>query len=496
MSNSKKWYIEDHGQALGPLSTDDLLERIHKNEIRRVDLIFKEGDDEWSPMENYADELGLKDSAQQFQGDWVVLRSVEIDGTLKHEQSGPFATGKILEMVDQGDIRFNDYVWRQGFDHWVPLGAVEELAQPLASSVKVDVSLYEVPKPFSPVGTEVAAVREYHPGVQQHEAEAIPAEAGSNDMAQPVWEKVANPSLNTDLEIIDEATSSESPIEDGSLQSEPAVSQEAAPLKAEGPITLGKVGSHFKALRTAQLPKAFKYGSALVVLFAMILLGRSVFVAPTQAPIASEEIASTEGQESMAASTMNESANEREVASSKKKKKKKAKGKKAKSSVKKANKNTGAKLTNKKSVVPRLSKKASKGLPSVKKSSFKKRSFYHHRDQKIIFYTAQRGLNLVDELSYGLKKHQGRPSAWKKFYTIWKRRLYSNTPKDLRDKSVDGSYLYPALMLKLSKAMHRLKTKGEVLDAEMRSSRKVSQKTKLRGVRKSLSSIRGKAKTL
>lgn len=145
----QKWYYEDHGRAKGPISTRDLVNKIQKGDMTLMDLVFKEGSPSWLPAESFSEiteligNISLQESA-----DWIVLKTVNVDGKNINEQIGPFNAQQILDLIDRGKIRFSDYVWRTGYEKWVPLGRVDEFEKPLKSSVDVDKSLYTKPRHF------------------------------------------------------------------------------------------------------------------------------------------------------------------------------------------------------------------------------------------------------------------------------------------------------------------------------------------------------------
>src|SRR5437762_2885553 len=53
------------------------------------------------------------------QGIWHVV----IDG----DQSGPYAPARLAELLTQGTIDWEAYVWTEGFDNWLPMRDVPDL---------------------------------------------------------------------------------------------------------------------------------------------------------------------------------------------------------------------------------------------------------------------------------------------------------------------------------------------------------------------------------
>lgn len=187
------WYYEDHGRAKGPIGTRELVNKIQKGEMTLMDLVFKEGQPQWLPAESFSEITELIGNiSMQESADWIVLKTVNVDGKNIHEQIGPFNAQQILDLLDKGKIRFNDYVWRTGYEKWVPLGRVDEFEKPLKSSVEVDRSLYTKPRHFDLLQNDkkeapLKKVKQVVVPVNTLADEPIPEEAKGEDLAAPKW---------------------------------------------------------------------------------------------------------------------------------------------------------------------------------------------------------------------------------------------------------------------------------------------------------------------
>ncbi|MCC6137857.1 MAG: DUF4339 domain-containing protein, partial [Bdellovibrionaceae bacterium] len=163
---------------------------IQKGEMTLMDLIFKEGAPQWMPAQSFSEiteligNITLNDSS-----DWIVLKTVNVDGKNIHEQVGPYNAQQILDLLDKGKIRFSDYVWRTGYDKWVPLGRVDQFEKPLKSSVEVDLSLYSKPRHVD-LSIESVPVKKIAsapvPKVVVNE-EPKPQEASGEDLVATKW---------------------------------------------------------------------------------------------------------------------------------------------------------------------------------------------------------------------------------------------------------------------------------------------------------------------
>ncbi len=191
------WYYEDHGRAKGPVTTDELVQKIKTGAIKWVDLVFKDGDKQWQPVQSFTELTDLIGNVTlQDTADWIVLKCNDVDGKSLNQQMGPYNAQQILDLLDKGKIRFSDFVWRDGYEKWVPLGRVDEFEQPLRSSVAVDKSLYTKPRLddsflHSEVPLKVAPLKKVTPvvikNINQQTGEDMPADAKGRDLTAPVW---------------------------------------------------------------------------------------------------------------------------------------------------------------------------------------------------------------------------------------------------------------------------------------------------------------------
>ena len=197
MESKSRWYYENHGKAEGPISTLELVKKIQDSELSLIDLVFKEGDGQWMPAEHFAEITSLiKTASTEFKvdADWVVLRTIEVDGRNQYDQIGPFTIEQVLQLIDKGKVKFTDFVWRNGYENWVPLGHLDKYENPLESSVRVDMSIYEKPKV-----DDLAAVPKppkFFKAAQKIKptpVEEKPPEAVGEDLAKEKWHVEAPP---------------------------------------------------------------------------------------------------------------------------------------------------------------------------------------------------------------------------------------------------------------------------------------------------------------
>lgn len=190
MDPKSRWYYENHGKAEGPVSTLDLVKKIQEGELKLIDLVFKEGDGQWMPAEHFSEITSLTKTATtdfKVDADWIVLRTIEIDGRNQYDQIGPFTIDQVLQLIDKGKVKFTDFVWRNGYENWVPLGHLDKYENPLESSVRVDLSIYEKPRTEELTSTAKPA-KFFKPAQKVKPAsEAKPPEAEGEDLAKEKW---------------------------------------------------------------------------------------------------------------------------------------------------------------------------------------------------------------------------------------------------------------------------------------------------------------------
>lgn len=482
MQIEKQWYYEDFGQSCGPWTTDQLLQKVQEGEIDRLKLVYQLGQNHWAPLESFHElRLLLGDDHTDMMAQWVVLKVTPQDsGDYKYDQLGPFTVQEILSGLDQGEFQFTDYLWRPGFEDWAPLGDVQDFQGPLLSSVPVDKSLYEK-KMREPLDT---AVISYASDGSGQMSEVIPVEAKGSDLAQPPWEPEMPTTSRVEEEVsgeLVEKTAAVPPVslsqslnknESGAAPLESLAQEDAEedPEENLGPVKLAASKAHFKTLRTAH--------ALWTVVVVMLLVSGGFWLhlqSPSERAVVAPIVVKAQQEAVRVPADTNALKKKEEPAVQEPVEREPAKAKKKKAKPAKAK-------TTKKKASP---KKPRPAASILKKKGFKQRAFYHHRDQKMVFYAAHRAYMLAQELySKSTKK-----ASWSSFYRGWKKRLRTVTPVDLRDRRVSGSYLHAQLVSDLNKALKELdqtgksfnKTKGA--NSSARSSFKKKTLAKLRRIK-------------
>lgn len=155
-----QWYLSKNGKALGPLEADKIISLIQAKEIGHLDLVYKAGESEWLPLaevEEFKNHLKAEPEPHPSESpqvaEWVLLKKVKGEKGSEYKQLGPFTEEQVLELVDRGDVKFTDFAWKKGLESWVRIAELESFAQPLPSSPKIDMSIYEKTTPDIPAET-------------------------------------------------------------------------------------------------------------------------------------------------------------------------------------------------------------------------------------------------------------------------------------------------------------------------------------------------------
>lgn len=120
------YYAVIDGEKVGPLTLEQLIQRVDKGEVSASDLVWKTGAAEWAAADTL-DELGdaLSSEAALAAADYYVAE----DG----QQVGPVTLEALVERIKAGTTGPDDLVWKSGMAAWTPAGEVPELAEVLAA---------------------------------------------------------------------------------------------------------------------------------------------------------------------------------------------------------------------------------------------------------------------------------------------------------------------------------------------------------------------------
>jgi hypothetical protein len=145
-----RWFVEIDGRAQGPFKESQVHDLARLKRINPMTRIFLEGDVRWRLMNEYEQFKGSPQQnspAKAHDGhpapssaekrEWVILKRKTLKeaelGQNKFDQLGPFTISEIDDQLRSGELSYNDYVWKKGFQRWARLESLSEfnhLAQP------------------------------------------------------------------------------------------------------------------------------------------------------------------------------------------------------------------------------------------------------------------------------------------------------------------------------------------------------------------------------
>lgn len=136
--NDDFFFYQEDGQTMGPVSSDEVKERIRKGRIRLFDLILREGEASWRMALEHGEfktEFKEKSKSALRERPWVCLQRKSPDG-FDFITTGPFSEEEVREGLLAGRVSYSDYAWRSGYSEWRRIGLVEDFNPRLKREVK------------------------------------------------------------------------------------------------------------------------------------------------------------------------------------------------------------------------------------------------------------------------------------------------------------------------------------------------------------------------
>lgn len=474
MEPKSQWYYENHGRAEGPISTLELVKKIQDGELRLLDLVFKEGDGQWLPAQDFSEITTLvKTTASQFKvdADWIVLRSVEVDGREQYDQIGPFSIEQILQLLDKGKIKFTDFVWRNGYENWVPLGRLDEFENPLESSVQVDLSIYEKPRQEELSSTS-KNVKVYKAKIKEESAEERPKEARGEDLAKPKWSvepKTTAPSkkASPEAEVVRPAPP---PVQIKEKIVEPEENTDQR-IRREEKREVAK--RRWSAVASAVAVFVFLSGAGLFIVYGQKayknfkqrsdkILFEPVQVVKKQ-PVSPTKFNRPTGQrqEPIAVPPPPVAAVTQPV---------------------------------KEETVKPVEKVIETSEAQFSQMTEKQKAFFYHQERMHLFYSSQKGVKLIDQIDKFLKKPSKKKSQQKALISSWFAQI-QGLHRQVREEN-KNSHIYQDLFKRLQAATQQLEERGRDLQAQLANGRGPSKEWTLKEVRIEYKKLMGQAKEL
>ncbi len=125
------FYLEK-GKAKGPIEKDQIEAAIQRGKLGPFDLVYREGSEKWLPLHQFRDFKPLFKSTikAEIEDSWVVLVRTESKKGVTYLQRGPFDTDKVKKLLQAGEVRYRDFIWREGQSQWSRISSHEEFSPP------------------------------------------------------------------------------------------------------------------------------------------------------------------------------------------------------------------------------------------------------------------------------------------------------------------------------------------------------------------------------
>lgn len=484
MESKSQWYYENQGRAEGPISTLDLVHKIREGELSLLDLIFKEGEGQWMPAEHFPEIKNLiKMTPTQFKADsdWIVLRTVEVDGRDQFEQIGPFTIEQVLQLIDKGRIKFTDFVWRNGYENWVPLGQVDQFENPLESSVQVDLSIYEKPRQEdlyaqAPIAKNYKPAERIHPSVKE---EPKPVEAKGEDLARAKWE-VVNQSSSSKEKVAPQAKEKQAPAVEEVLAEE----TENTERFEQRAIARGR----WQAVASILVIFVFMAGAGLFFVYGQKAYqtfqnrSQNISFEPVKIFKKSNEVSAPKPKSAPRANVVMPAKTTPVVA------------KQSISEEPKPIKDTGPAQLPVVAKNPAPMPKPANSETDFSQMTVKQKSYFINRERMFLFYQAQKGYKLVVEINKTISKPDKKKNALKTKVDAWLKQVQV-LANQIRVEAKE-THLYPDFFKRLVVVSQELDERGREAQSQLANGRGPSKEFTLKEIEAEFKKIMMQAKDL
>lgn len=138
-----EWFLLNSGKVEGPFKAELLKEKLISGNYDSNLLACRQGDPHWKSLEEFKEQIFADANPDESQKDWILLTDnmnlalmKEQDG--QYVQSGPYTTKEVKDLINSGQAKYSDFIWKTGFEKWMRINEVDiffEVPRQLESSL-------------------------------------------------------------------------------------------------------------------------------------------------------------------------------------------------------------------------------------------------------------------------------------------------------------------------------------------------------------------------
>lgn len=122
-----RWYYAVNGEAVGPVSKENIVEMLKSGRIGVMDFIFLEGSDDWKPLQDWP-EFSKEETVTKSLAS-VESWMVHIERGSQIEKKGPFSADQIFQLLESKELNLDDYIWKEGMSEWYQIRKVKPFSE-------------------------------------------------------------------------------------------------------------------------------------------------------------------------------------------------------------------------------------------------------------------------------------------------------------------------------------------------------------------------------
>ena len=133
MTGDTKYYLNINDQNVGPLSFEEVADRVKNGLLNADDFIFVAGQKDWQivkDLSEFSPYIAPEDPASR--KIWFIRKN--------RQNAGPYSKKEILDMIESGGADINDYIWSKELRNWTSIKDTFMIGQEKPAEQKEDVT--------------------------------------------------------------------------------------------------------------------------------------------------------------------------------------------------------------------------------------------------------------------------------------------------------------------------------------------------------------------